>query len=138
MSTSGANYFVVIYPAVAIPILIVAIVRWNIMRKRQNERAQQMAQNYSNGFTAQDFVAGNPFDANHTAAVYNIEQSAANNDNHQNTHGFANQQPINANQSGMSSDDPPPPYYESTKYSNKKVAKPIDEPPSMIQSKRWF
>ncbi|XP_037029491.1 uncharacterized protein LOC119069518 [Bradysia coprophila] len=136
MSEGGINWYTIIYPAVAIPILVLAVVRWNILRKRQLQRAQQITQNYNNGFTAQDFVAGNPFDTTHQAAVYNIEQSAAN-DNSQNTTGFGNQQPAKTHQ-GTSSNDPPPPYAEATKYAKKKPETPVDEPKSMIQSRRWF
>lgn len=133
MSDAGINWYTLIYPAVAIPILILAVIRWNILRKRQLQRAQQMSQNYNNGFAAQDFVAGNPFDAaNQTASVYNIEQQSSTTENPQYPYGTQHQTTTKA----TSSDDPPPPYYEATR--KKKQETPVDEPPSMIQSRRWF
>lgn len=78
MSENGINWYTLIYPAIAIPLAILGIVRWRIIRKRQLEQARVVTNNDNSGFSAQDFVLGNPFNTHQNAPVYNIEQPVVN------------------------------------------------------------
>lgn len=103
----GVNWYRLIYPAVAIPILILAFVRWRIMRKRKLEQLTAANTN-DNGFSAMDFVAVNPTTTTQDATVYNIEQPTV----------VRHQKPKDL--------------FEDSSKDMK------EEPPAMIQSKRWF
>lgn len=60
MSESQINWYVLIYPAIAIPIAILGIFRWRMFRKRQLAQIQQIQQtsaaNGNNGLSAQVII----------------------------------------------------------------------------------
>lgn len=122
MSDSGINYVNVVYIAIAVPLLMLAVVRWRIMRRRQLEQVQTVTTTGDSGFAAQDFVLGNPYSTTHQTTYPT--------------------QPTSAQQTDpVYTIDPPPSYQDATRNStsSKKAQKtPVEEPPSMIQTRRWF
>lgn len=123
MSDDGINWYVFIYPAVAIPIVILGVVRWRMMRKRQLENLQAISKNAENGHSAQDFIVGNPYVTPYTVAVQNVEQDRQ-----------------RAAMAQSASYNVEPPAYEKNAKQNYKKSSKIaeEEPPKMIQTKRWF
>lgn len=128
---STFNWTVLIYPAIAVPIAILSIVRWRIMRQRQLKQLEGNNNNYNNGFPAQDFVVGNPITAHHTqpqvASVYNIEPAVV----HRDTKDPFKDDPTTEDLFKVASKKK-----DLFKDGSKNVHQ--DEPPQMIQSKRWF
>lgn len=135
MSDDGINWYVLIYPAIAIPIAILGVVRWRMIRKRQlaqiTQIQQQAAANGNNGLSAQDFILGNPYATPYTAAVSNAEQPNVQRNTkdsfttpHQSVTTYNTAQPeVHRNTKDIFKDD---------------LKKMQDEAPSMIQTKRWF
>lgn len=114
MSDNEFNWYVLIYPAIALPIALMSIVvscrRW---KRRQLAQSAVVAANANNGLTAQDasnYIMGNP----HTNYP-TVDQSATS---------YNREQPV---------------VYQNTKVLFKHGSKEVqEEPPPMIQSKRWF
>lgn len=118
MSDNGINWYVLIYPAIAIPIAVLGILRWRSIRKRQiQQQLEQMqrqgANNANNGLPALDFIMGNPYSTSHSSTVYNVEHP-----------------PVHPNTNAVDQSTQEV-FMHDTK-------RPQEEPPSMIQSKRWF
>lgn len=149
--TSGLNYWSIIYVTIVIPILILSLARWYILRyRRQRADAQRMAvmtasNNGNNGLTSLDFVGGNPFFNPQLGNDPYTERNSAPPTN-------LGSQPYPAQQTtSVYTVEPPPPYHSLSNIPTTNVTDPAiparenrtnrvttDEPPSMIQQKRWF